>query len=264
MKHTRTHRGTTMIGLLVTFAIIAILAAIIMSSMKGAVGGGGNTAVQKNQPTTHVDRENMRNIFQGMMTFAISNNSRLPSPTLIANSRDKSIDTSANFWSAMIAEGLCRPQQLISQNEQSDVVWLDDDYNATSNPTAGLPWDTSFAANIDNSTGKGYSNVSFAHEVLMGERFSRNWKAPSNSSYPILSNRGPKDGVPSTDSFTTGPGGSWAGNVVYADGSTHFVATTMPDGSDNLFAVDGPFDGMDAILGFTSTISERGFDLIWD
>lgn len=251
----------TLIGILVAMALVVALFAILMTSMKGAMGGGGSTPVQQNQASTFVDRENLRQIYIGMATFAISNDSHLPSPTRIAHSDDKSIDTSANFWSAMIAQQIVVPGQLVSKNEQSDFVWQDEDYNVSYNPNAGLPWDTTFAADLASD-----SNVSFAHQPLYGERFRRGWMWGS-SMYPVLANRGPKDGVLDPNSWTThNTTGQWAGNIVYADGHVDFSYSMTPGilGGDNLFANETGQSGADAILSFTKEIWDGGFTLQWD
>ena len=252
-------RGISLIGLIITLVCIGLLFAILVPTIQNATkatGGGGG--VQKNQATTHSDRAALQALFQSMTMFAGSNNSRLPSPTLIARSDDKSLDTTANFYSAMIAQQLCRPSQLISGNEQSDVIWEDDDYKSSYNPSAGEYWDESFTADL--KTG---SNVSFAHQVLYGDRYRRGWSAPGPSTYPVLSNRGPQDGIPDPNSWTM-LNGRWAGNVVFADGHVNFDATMSATAGDHLFQINTDAEGDDVIMSFTKNIWDGGFELQWD
>lgn len=255
--------GFTMVGVLVTIIIIVILFALAMQAAKQGLGGGG-TSIEKNQVSTHVDRENLRRIYQGMAVFASSNDFIYPSPTQIAQSRDISLNTSANFWSSLIAQGIVAPQQLISENERNwNVIRECTTYNVESyNPARGLYWDTSFKADLTSE-----SNVSFAHLVLHGERFRQHWRMGGDASTAIFGNRGPKDGAPNPGSLAVDSGsGAWRGNVVFGDGHIEFLTVPYYSGraNDNLFMVDDGPNGRDSILGFTARVWNGGFDLQWD
>jgi len=255
-------RGLSLIGLLVTLVIIVVLFSIIMSSMKGAVGGGGGAGgVQQNQVSTHADRMNLDSIYKGMAYANMSIGGRLPTPSVASETRDKSLDTTANFYSLLIARNMVRPEQLISENEQSDFVWADEDYNynASYQPVNGVFWDRNFKADLTSD-----SNVSFAHLVMLGERHRQHWAPGGSSLMPILGNRGPEGGVPAPESWHYP---SWAGNMVFADGHIEFLSTPAVQGmsgSDNVFGLEAGYTGGDAIITFTKEIWESGFEMQFD
>jgi prepilin-type processing-associated H-X9-DG protein len=264
--------GMSLIGLLITMVLIVILAAIGLTAMKGAMGGGGATPVQQNQISTSVDREVLRRMFQSLAVYATSNDGRLPAPTAIAQSRDKSLDTSANFWASLIAQQYVDPRMLISENESSpNVVDYSGFSNLTYNPNSGQHWDPNFKADLSSE-----SNVSFAHLALGGERFRSYWSMNAPGNYPLLGNRGPKDGVGNPESYACDTAGGWAGNFVYADGHVNFTQSPTPpglgyasgstaaSGGDNIFQYETGYSGGDCIISFTSKIWEGGFELQWD
>ena len=90
-----------------------------------------------------------------------------------------------------------------------------------------------------------------------------------DAGFVALGNRGPLEGEPDGASYTCGPHGHWAGNVVFNDNHTKLIDTFTPanhkqrivDGKeekDNIFKMeDGP-EGGDAILSFTRSIGEDG------
>jgi prepilin-type processing-associated H-X9-DG protein len=255
--------GFSLIGLLAAIVIIVILIAIAVPSLQNAVGPtGSGGGVQENQISTHSDRMNLDSIYKSMIMMEMEFGGHLPAPSLIAGSRDKSQDTTANFYSMLVARAGVPPSILISENEQSFNVNPDEDYNITSyNPSSGTYWDPSFKADLLSE-----SNVSFAHMPLLGDRFDQGWIKGGPSMMPVIGNRGPKDGVGAGDSIFVGV--AWAGNVVYADGHIDFTyacaVPTLYGGSDNLFSVESGAHGLDAILSFTSAISEQGFELQFD
>jgi prepilin-type processing-associated H-X9-DG protein len=94
-----------------------------------------------------------------------------------------------------------------------------------------------------------------------------------DSTFPVLGNRGPKDGH-DPRSITNGPDGRWrGGHFVYGDGHVESVLWIMPDEpagsdsqamraltseSDNPFAIDDEENHSDAILSFTRKMKETG------
>ena len=132
---------------------------------------------------------------------------------------------------------------------------------------ANVHWDSAFVADLHNG-----SNVSYAHMPLFDERLRRYWT--NDARFPVFGNRGPKDGIENPKSWTYGRNGRWAGHIVFGDGSIDFIQTFTPgrvsfirDGvsvPDNIFKIeDGP-RGIDAILGFTKTMTNEGPVLDWD
>ena len=91
---------------------------------------------------------------------------------------------------------------------------------------------------------------------------------------PILGNRGPLNGEPDPQSVAVGRSGEWGGHVVYPDGHTDFLTTFTTPGAwlirdgervpDNIFRMDDPPLGADAVLAFTTAMSETGPTLQWD
>ncbi len=184
--------------------------------------------------------------------------------------RDDSLNTTAALFSAMIAQHYVVPGQLISGNEYSPYVWLDDDYDYTTySPGNGTFWDPGFVADLAV-----LSNLSFAHMPLYGQRLRRNWRFNAGSRTVLLGNRGPRDGVADPSSYSVGRNGIWAGHIVFGDGHLEFADTFTPTGlvfvrdgrqlADNLFAADDGPDGMDAILAFTTAITDDGPVLQFD
>ncbi len=263
----RSRRGYSLIGLLISFACIAVLFALMMSSMNKAITGEGSTQVN----TLHSleDKLRLSGIMQGMIVYANENKERYLVPSLVAGSDDPSLNTTASFYSALIAGRFVAPEQVISGNEFSGYVEqaYDYDYRAY-DPASGVYWDPNFKADLHD-----LSNASFAHLPMFGERFDRNWQQTFSSSFPVLGNRGPENGIDDPQSFTYGRNGRWAGHLVFGDGHVAFVDSFTPglsysrDGHehpDNIFAVeDGP-DGGDAILSFTRKMTEQGPELQFD
>jgi hypothetical protein len=260
-------RGYSLVGLLITMAMIAVLWSILATSMNKAVTGEGST--KEGTVNTVKDQIQLSAIHQAFYIQAMDNQGAFLIPSEMGQGGPKSLDTTANLYSAMIGSQYLLPASLISPNEFSNWVELDTDYDFTSiQPTSGQFWDPRFEADLGD-----ISNVSYAHLPLYGRRFERNWN--SMSRFPVLGNRGPKDGVQNPASYTYGRDQqTWAGHVVFGDGSTQFLQTFTPgnvtfvkDGVtqlDNIFKIEDGADGLDAILGFTKTMTDEGPTLVWD
>ncbi|UCD75748.1 MAG: hypothetical protein JSV91_02300 [Phycisphaerales bacterium] len=261
-------RGVSLVGLLVTLLCILVLAAILITAIDKATIGQDSSV--KGTVDSVSDQMTFNAMYQSMFACTMSNNGRYLVPSEVVGDRDVSRDTTANFYSAMIAQNYFRPKQLISANEYSPNVRVDDDYNPRAySPVSGVYWDENFAADLDN-----LSNVSFAHMPLYGDRFKRFWKAQSPANVVILGNRGPKDGIDDPDSYSYGRNGVWGGSVIFGDGHIEFLNVfTPPDayyqsGSemrpDNIFAVDDGIDGIDSVLSFTKKMTREGPELQYD
>ncbi len=256
-------RGFSMIGLLVTMVCIIILFTIGMNAMNQAITGGGS-AVSGTVRSVQ-DEMYLRGIYTGLITAGNDmRDARLPVASLIAQSDDLSLNTTANFYSSLIATNYLSTDILISANEYSPFVERMVGYDFHAHQIrGGVPWDTAFEANLERT-----SHVSFAHMPHFGERYRRGWLANFDRRSVLIGNRGPKDGVDDPNSYTYGRSGVWGGHIVFGDGSITFTDTfTLPgvtftkDGTtyaDNLYAMeDGP-SGADAILSFVREMTPSG------
>jgi len=259
--------GYSLIGMLITMACIVVLMVISLTALNNAVTGGGETK----SGTVHSVQDTMQltGIYQGLFLHGNSVGGRFPTPSIISG-KDHSVDTTANLYSAMIAARLVQPETLVSPNEHSGWVEADRDYDYNAyDPAAGVYWDPSFKADLED-----ISNVSYAHLPLHGERYERNWKIDAAPVFPILGTRGPKDGIEDPTSLTYSREGTWAGHLVFGDGSVDFVSTFTPgnltieiDGSpvpDSVYSMQAGPDGADAIIAFTRAMTEDGPELQFD
>jgi type II secretory pathway pseudopilin PulG len=261
-------RAFTLVGLLIVMVCIVVLFAVLMTALNKAVTGQGSA--QMNTLRSAKDKLNLYALMQAMVVYANDHEGWYPVPSQIDGSGDRSRDTTANLFSAMVALRLVKPENLIAGNEYSGFVEQMWDYDFLSiSPAEGRFWDPSFKANL-----KSLSHVSYAHQPLYGERAEQYWQQTFSGTRPLIGNRGPKDGVDDPSSLTYGRNGVWGGHLVYGDGHVDFVQTFTPSGSvyerdgqmypDNVFAMeDGP-DGRDAILAFTSEMTPSGPTLQWD
>src|SRR5690606_34353286 len=175
--------------------------------------------------------------------------------------------TSANFWSLLIAQNTVYPSMLISGAEQSMLVNEFYEYNRNAyDPVNGQYWDPNFKADLERE-----SHVSFAHMPLLGNRVRQYWTVGASSMFPLMGNRGPRDGQPNPESWNCDPAtGQWKGNIVFGDGHIEYLDTMTPPNvqyqrsgqyiADNLFALEDGHRGIDAILTFTRTISDSSFE----
>lgn len=263
-------RAYSLIGLLVTLVCIVVLFAIGMSALNKAVTGEGS--VQPGTVRSVEDQLALTALAQSMVANADqgSRRSDFIRPSALTPDQDPALDTTASLFSVMVAKRYISPKQLLSGNEYNPYVEVDDDYDYTAyQPASGQYWDPGFMADLDD-----LSNTSFAHMPLIGERMERFWQASFDSTFPLVGNRGPRDGVYDPDSYTLGADGTWAGHLVFGDGHVEFIDTFTPAGlvfergretvADNVFAMeDGP-DGADAVISFTRSMGEAGPELQHD
>ena len=254
-------RAFSLVGMLVTLACMLVLITIGMSSLNKAVTGEGSAV----EGTVHSFEDQFvlfalhRSLYIGSEDY----HGRFITPSVLTGG-DGQEDVTANLFSAMVMQQYTAPAQLVSANEFSGYVDEMDDYDFTVyRPGDGVYWDSRFMADLAD-----LSHVSFAHVPLFGERFERHWKGDLGATFPIVSNRGPKDGIHDPGSLTYGRNQTWGGHVLYGDGHTDFLHAFTAgnifyerDGrrqADNIFALeDGPA-GRDAILSFTRTMTEGG------
>ena len=258
MEFRKHKHGFSLIGILISLAIIVVIMSIYMSSVQKAVTGGKGTS-SKTSVWGMQDQIQLLLIGKALTMHAIMEGDGFLVPSDISGSGDSYDNTSANFWSALIMENMLKPEQLISP---TDLGWVE---VSKYNYYAG-DWDSNFSADITTT-----SNVSYAHMPLWGERLKNRWNTQAGR-YPILSNRGPQDGIEGTTSVTLDDDGVWRGWVAYADGSIEWYEGTNAlsrwnrrDGivNDNIFLAEEDSKD-DAVLGFTDEMDDYGPTLIWD
>lgn len=261
-------RGFSIVGMLVTLACILVLSVIMMTSLNKAVTGEGS----QHDGTVHSfeDKMYLKALFDSMNVDANDNKGSYTVPSDLTGMNDKSQNTTANLFSAMLMKNFTNPHQLISGNEYSGYVDEYTDYNYEAySPQNRVFWDPNFKADLQKM-----SNTSFAHVPLFGDRFKHHWNSSMSSTFPVLGNRGPKDGVENPQSLSYGRNGVWGGHVVFGDGHILFVKDFTPPGcvleregkmyADNIFKMDDGPNGGDAILSFTKKMNSNGPELQHD
>jgi prepilin-type N-terminal cleavage/methylation domain-containing protein len=141
----------------------------------------------------------------------------------------------------------------------TDIYWMGD----TADPvTVGPGTSPQGAANqvflskINRAAPYGRSHCSFAHLMLCGDRKTNTWRNNQNSSKPVFSTRGTKNGDTSSDEYRKswtllfmGPDTEWQGNVVYNDNHVEYSKNFFPSNvayecgdrelaKDNIFAAE--------------------------
>lgn len=253
-------RGFTRSEILIIIVCLAIIVAIAATTL----GPMRATAKQLKDGT------NLSSIHRAMMLMS-SGSGMFPIPGLVdrlpvdsgdgiakdvpgRGPEDISQNTTASFYSLLIAPNAIQPSVLISPFERNPLVRLIPQYDYDAyNPQADTFWDPRFAADLQTG-----ANVSYAHMPIVGEWKARHWNPYSQSAFPLLGNRGPKNGHMVSSSFACDPGLAWAGYEVGIDGRVTFASYSklLPD-ADDPFRVDMG-EGRDAYLSFTRSVTESG------
>ena len=256
--------------------VIVVLVALLIPSLNE----------QRYQARVMKDGSQLLGIHQSWQIFSREYDGTFPTPSKMVNQElmdfgggrympvwweDQSQhDTTANLYSVVIMQNYFSPEMCIGRNEKSSHVTVDDDYNWDAyQPNDNVYWDSGFTADLE-----GVSNVSFAHMPLYGKRLRHEWREPLNNLFPVLSNRGPRDGD-DPDSITYQiykPHDAWYGNIIFNDNHIEMTGKmtagqiTIGDQlmPDNIFRVDDPAEHADAILSFTKEMKEDGPVLQWD
>ncbi len=262
-------RGYSLIGLLISMAILLVLGVVMSNAINKSTTGGGSTL--SGTVKSFQDKQYLASMYQTLVVEAqMSGEGRFLVPSALTRRGDAGDDTTANLFSAMVAQLSFPPSQMISGNEMSPYVKLDEDYDYTAyNFADDTFWDPNFSADLTWE-----SNTSFAHPPLYGNRLRRYWYTGVGSRIPLLGNRGPEDGVANPDSWTYNRDGRWAGHLVFGDGHVEFIRTFTINGiflqtsggnqPDNVFNMEQGADGSDVVLSFTKQMTADGPVLQYD
>lgn len=284
------NRGFTLIELLVVMAIIALLIGLLLPALNKA-----RATAKLTKDTTQV-----RSIHQSWLVFSHELNGVLPTPGLInrqafngvqqpgRGNESKLYNDTSRVHAVAIMNNCYTPEICVGTTEQSGHVSVKDDYNYESlNIPNDIYWDTTFRAGLGAT-----SNVSYASPPIAGPRQIK-WRETSDSSWPILSNRGVINGdfltAAYNNSITVQIHGKkkWLGNIVFNDNHVIVTDTFTPEGvnyqlagvstPDNVFKNEGTGGGptspngddawlviidRDSMVGDQNLIS--GFLCSWD
>jgi len=249
-----------------------------------------DTPGKRTKMRTRKDATQLNQIHKAMVIFAAEMDGTMPRPGLIdrqpteVNGRkmnvpgrgeeDTTANTTANLYSTLICMNYFTPQLVVSPIERNPKVVEEKNYNYDAySPIEDQYWDDTFRADLE-----GESNVSYAHLVLSGERMKAQWRNTMDAQFIVLGNRGPLDGEPNDRSFTSGPHGAWAGNVVFSDNHTELITSFTPESlkprhadpedarhtPDNIFAMEKGRDGADCIISFMRAFTDDGPEIQHD
>ena len=262
-------KGFTLIELLVVIAIIALLVGLLLPALAKAQG---NARSMK-------DMSQVKEIHKAFLTWANSNKGKLPLPGLIDRNPGNLYDggamrqmpgvgpenfeenTTANLYSAMVAQEFFNTDILIGPTEVNPIVVEDLDFDyAQYNPASDQYWDENFSMFIWSLPGGGFEcNASYAHLAICGDRKRLKWRDTQDSADTVMSTRGVRNGLqpgtPHYDRSPTirlhGPKRHWVGNVCFADNhmdqiENFYPALTMYEAvnggggpvKDNIYAAD--------------------------
>ncbi|MCC6909453.1 MAG: prepilin-type N-terminal cleavage/methylation domain-containing protein [Phycisphaerales bacterium] len=230
-------RGFTLIELLVVIAIIALLIGILLPALARA----------RNNAKTLTCSTRVNQVHKGMVLFANDFGGTYPKPAKISlitanantgglNGTPQTGNSSANFYSYMIFNTYYSPEVVLCPGDSSANTQLKTDYRYGTQDDPGWNdqwlWDPVFGCDVQ-TTGKP-ANASYATLAPAGSRYNAEWADSLNANYAVVSDRGPRDGIPDKKSPTYlfhGARTTWTGNVGYNDG--HVSNTQEQTGLDN-------------------------------
>jgi len=284
-------RGFTLVELLVVMAIIALLIGLLLPALNKA-----RATAKLTKDTTQV-----RSIHQSWLVYSHELNGVLPTPGLVnrqafngvqqpgRGNESKLYNDTSRLHSLCIMNNCYTPEICVGTTEPSGKVTVKDDYNYDSlNVPGDVYWDTTFLANLTVT-----SNVSYASPPIAGPRQLK-WRETSDSSWPVLANRGVANGDFLTPSVYNASitlqvhsKKKWVGNIVFNDNHVVVGDTFLPEGvnyslngvetPDNVFKNDASNGGptspngddawlviinRDSMVGTQDAVS--GFLCSWD
>lgn len=248
--------------------VCLVIGATVVSIALGQVNNADAPLSKK----TVKDATQMRGVHQSWIIFAKEFQGLFPVPGMInrlpveglgnvpgRGEEDITQNTTANLHSSMVMANYYSPDLLISPVERNPKMRVCVEYNYEGYDVVNdVFWDSNFKADLAQ-----LSHVSFANMPLAGERRVTQWRDTLDAKFSVIGNRGPKDGLTDPSSFTCGPHGNWAGNIVF---HTEFFNSPIwkieKDGvshTDNFFA-----DDRGILLAFTRKIIDKSVDLQFD
>ena len=286
-------RGFSIIELLVTVIILAVLACVVIPMLS-------KSKLQAKQTRC---AQQLRAISQGMQVWAQNNRGSYPLPSKLDASDDtvpqraQAKDTSSNIFAIMVQNRLCEASELVCPSESNPNITVCTDYQYQAPATAVRPdralWDPAFSADFTAPRG-GF--VSYAHLQPSQDRIKR-WGSTLATDEAIVADRGPQvtqlsrtgdpvayalssdsTGAPTSVSINLhGTFRGWRGHIAYNDGHVDFERQmTSPaarpiDNSRRDSALDCPFYDEPGVDGntFLGLFIKAGkfkpqFQPIWD
>jgi prepilin-type N-terminal cleavage/methylation domain-containing protein len=247
--------GFTLIELLVVMAIIALLLGLLLPALAKA-----RATARQVKCGTQVQQIHKAWVTKGTDsprgTFPLPGETNRIGALPGRGNEDEAKNSHANLYSLCVAQQFISPQILVSPSESSGNVGVCSNYDYNKyKPADDIYWDGD-AKNDSSNTGVDgnlkadlttLSSTSYAAMPLLMKnstskiacRRDLQWKvgATSGSRFPIIGNRGVKNGATNTDDYTNsktleihGAKNEWDGNVCYNDDHVVFTRTFTPEG----------------------------------
>jgi prepilin-type N-terminal cleavage/methylation domain-containing protein len=287
----RKRQGFTLVELLVVIAIIALLIGLLLPALAKAQASARTVKDANQASQVHKAMMIFSESDSGGYLPMPGRINRYTNPPPVGRVPGKGPqnfrkDSSGHLFSALIAQEFFGTDLAISPVERNPVVsvfgsdpndpfsaydysayapaldtyWMGDTPDPTSVSVGDDPVGNRnliFQTRINrkpNQNGRGC--LSYAHNMLCGDRRNYTWRNTGDSSKVVLGNRGTKDGDFETDQYTRswtllfhGPEREWQGHVVFGDNHVEYSKSFFPPNvsfecgydqiySDNMFAAE--------------------------